>query len=147
MFDFKDNETAAKALFRLMLDHGKLPKVWGFSKVGRYRTEFPVNGGRIDLLLFHSDGGISIVETKGHGAPREIAGGIGQLHVYAVLLPQAMRRMPAPKYVNLVLAAAVAHEDPERALTIAKACESAHVRFLNLPTVKQMRDVIKQAAL
>lgn len=48
--------------------------------------EFPVARGRVDILLTHEDGSITLVEVKKGGCRTRVMAGIGQLSMYAVLL-------------------------------------------------------------
>jgi hypothetical protein len=136
LLNAKNNEKAAMVLLRLWLAFGKLESVLGVSRIGRHRFEFHVSGGRIDLLLFHTDGGVSIVEAKADNALLTVASGIGQLCMYATLLPATLGAMN-PAYINRIL---VAPTDPDKCADLAHACEIAGVRFCPLPQFKIIKE-------
>jgi DNA-binding sugar fermentation-stimulating protein len=62
-------------------------KMLSVSKISSYKTEVNLDGGRADFVLFHRDGGISIVEVKADNDLRSIASGIGQLFLYESMIP------------------------------------------------------------
>lgn len=135
-----DGEAAATEMLRLMLQFGQLEKAWKLPRISRYRFEFSVNGGRIDLLLFHVDGGISIVETKASHSMSGMAAGIGQLCVYASLIRDALGENFSPAYVRRILAASI---EPEKSLTIMEACKMAGVEFAHLPSYRYLQSVLE----
>jgi len=50
-----------------------------------YQFEFPVPRGRADIVMFHSDGTITVVEVKdGSSGLQSVLAGIGQVTCYAV---------------------------------------------------------------
>jgi len=132
LFKSRNNEAAAILMLKLFLMFGDLEKVLGVKKIERHRFEFSVCGGRIDLLLFHKDKGISIVEVKAQNDVRTILAGIGQLCLYEVGIRKKMVRRP-PKYINRILTAPI---EPSVSLHIMEACEIAGVRFAHLPIYK-----------
>lgn len=140
----RDDEAAATTMLRLMLEFGQLERAWGLPRIHRHRFEYPVPGGRIDLLLFHADGGVSIVETK---TPRSISGmaaGIGQLCVYASLIRKALGDAYRPAYVRRILSVAI---EPEASLTIMAACEMAGVEFAHLPPFRVLEEAVVRTVL
>jgi hypothetical protein len=139
----RSNEQAATTMLEMWLAFGQLHRVLKTAPIARHRFEFRVEGGRIDLLLFHIDGGLSIVEAKAENQPVIVAGGIGQLCMYAALLPAALGRMN-PAYINRILVAPLA---PEKCIDLLKACELAGVRFCALPQfsiLKSQADALRQ---
>ena len=136
LLSISDNEKAVTQVLRLMLLFGDLQRVLKVKPISRYKFEFPVNSGRIDLLLFHNDGGISIVEAKADRLPREIALGIGQLCMYEAGLRKKMR----PAYINRILIAPIKSEN---SLEIMSACELAGVKFIHLPKFKKIKGDIE----
>lgn len=123
------DEKAVVLQLKIMLAGGDLRCLLGVGKIERYRFEFSVQDGRIDLLLFHTDGGVSIVEAKPETNPVSVAAGIGQLCYYAAALPQKYSGSKRPAYINRFLCAPI---KPERSLTLMAACEMAGVKFVHL---------------
>lgn len=139
----RNNEAAVTTVMRLWIAFGRLEHALQVSPVSRYRFEFPVSGGRIDLLLFHVDGGITIVEAKGEVPASLVAAGIGQLCLYKTLLAPVVDPLK-PAYVNLILAAPIAPEDSG---AMSMACEMAGVRLVPMPVfgeVNEQADLLRK---
>jgi hypothetical protein len=128
----RNDEKAVILMLKLMLIFDDLHCAWGLPKIERYRWEFPVEGGRIDLVLFHVDGSVSLVEAKAQGSGREIAAGIGQLCMYAVAFPLALKNAKRPTCIRRILCAPIA---PEKSLSLVAACNMAGVTFAHLGLV------------
>ena len=145
--DLKNDERAAMAQIKIMLIAGDLRRVLGTPEFHAHRFEFAVATGRIDLLLFHADGGMTIVEIKADSSNvNDIAAGIGQLFMYSIALPAALADRQKPKYIDLILCAPVA---PARSLSLMQACMVAGVRFVHLApysVLKSHIDALKQKA-
>lgn len=139
----RDNEGAATEMLRLMLQFGHLESAWGIPRITGHRFEFPVHGGRIDLLLFHADGGVSIVEAKAFHNTSGLAAGIGQLCVYATLIHDALGKYHHA-YVRRILTAPI---EPERSVTIMAACEMAGVEFAHLPPFRVLQQQLDRLRL
>lgn len=131
MLRMQNNEEAMALMLRLMLTFEDLEHAWSLPKVERHRFEFNLPGARIDLLLFHTDRSVSIVEAKAETDMRSTAAGIGQLCLYAALLPQVLIGDQSPALVRRILCAPV---EPEKSLNLMRACEMAGVQFAHLPT-------------
>jgi len=132
LLSISNNENAVIQVLRLMLIFGHLHRLLKVRPISRYRFEVTVSTGRIDLLLFHDDGGVSIVEAKADRAPRDIAPGIGQLFMYEAAVHKSMR----PAYVNKILIAPIR---PEQSVDLTRACELADVQFTILPVFEDMK--------
>lgn len=130
------NERAVTLMLRLALACGDLPMMLGVPSITGYRFEFPVATGRIDLLLFHVDGSVSVVEAKAPDRPTTIAAGIGQLCMYATALPRSLHAKQQPALIRRVLCA---HVRPEECADIIAACEMAGVKFAYLPPFKMFK--------
>lgn len=122
----KRNEETVTKVLKLLLMFGDLEKAISVAKILSYRFEFPITHGRIDLLLFHKDGGISIIEAKSDGTAKEIAMGIGQLCLYEV----GIQNKFSPKYINKIL---VAPLSPDKSIPLIQACAVAGARFAPIP--------------
>jgi hypothetical protein len=129
-----DNEKAAILQLKIMLLGGGFCSLFEVPKIVRYHFEYNLGIGRADLVLFHADGGVSLVEAKADGDTRTIAGGIGQLFLYSVLLEQKLQIRP--KYINRILCAPV---KPEKGYQILTACRLAGVKFVHLATFECMK--------
>jgi len=128
----ENNERAVILMLKLMLAFGDLAYALQVPRIAGGRFEFPVQGGRIDLLLFHEDGGVTIVEAKPETEVRMIVGGIGQLCMYTALLPAALHEARRPAYIRRVLCAPIV---PEKSLDLVAACRLAGVDFVPLPSI------------
>jgi hypothetical protein len=127
-----NDEKAVVLQLKIMLAADDLRSLLSVEKIERYRFEFSVQDGRIDLLLFHADGGVSIVEAKPDTNPVSVAAGIGQLCYYAAALPSKYPKGKQPAYINRFLCAPV---KPERSLVLMAACEMAGVKFVHLAPI------------
>jgi hypothetical protein len=135
----ENTESLAVLLLEAWLHTGHLERALDLPKVHGSRFEFHVPGGRIDLLLFHEDGGMTILEAKGWAQPAKIASGIGQLFYYASVLPSVLSARQQPKYLRKMLVAPVS---PQEAVPLLGACQSAGVDFRPLPTIDQVREIV-----
>lgn len=144
MLRVRNDESAAVLMLELMLMFGDLERAFGLPRIHGHRFEFNVPGGRIDLLLFHEDGGMSIVEAKSESADREIVRGIGQLCLYAVALPRVLSSRQQPKYIRRILCAPIA---PEECGRLMDACALAGVEFKQLPPFAMFKAQIEAAGL
>lgn len=131
----KNDEKAISDLMRIHLIFGHLERVLGVSRIIRHRFEFSVNFGRIDLVLFHKDGGASLVEIKSDGELRSIVGGIGQLFLYESSFKDFMRKTKPLKYINKIL---VSPLSPEKSLPVMSACVAAGVKYVHYATFKEI---------
>lgn len=137
-----NDEKAVVLQLKIMLAAGDLRRLLGVGKIERYRFEFSVQDGRIDLLLFHADGGVSIVEAKPETNPVSVAAGIGQLCYYAVALQAKYPKGAAPAYMNRFLCAPI---KPERSLLLMQACEIAGVKFVHLAPFSELKAGLEKA--
>lgn len=128
-----DSEKTAGHLVNMFLMFGHAEKALGVPAIQRYRREFPLPKARIDFLLTHRDGGVTILELKSRHNQTDLAAGIGQLFLYEALM--LATGQVAPKYVRKVLAAQMSNED---GAIIQSACEAAGVAFVRLPTHEQL---------
>lgn len=145
MLRMRNNEQAVTLMLRVMLTFNDLEKAWGLPKIERHRFEFAVPGGRIDLLLFHVDGSVTIVEAKAENGAMQISAGIGQLCMYAALLPTILTGPQKPTAIRRLLCAPI---DPQDSLPLLEACKTAGVQLGYLPsfaTFKQCADSIRRA--
>ena len=94
------------------------------SKFSHAEFEFPVPRGRVDLVVFHWDGGITVCEVKdGSRGMQSVLAGIGQVMAYALQLGMGQG---AVSYINKALLfsrCAIIEEDR----IICQACESAGI--------------------
>lgn len=135
----KNNESAAIWQLRVMLACGDLQGLIGCKPVRRHAFEFHLGVGRADLVLFHRDCGITIIEAKADLGMGMICAGIGQLFLYESEARQRFVGAHAPKYVNKVLCAPV---DPADSVSVWRACELAGVKFVHLARFAALRGMI-----
>ena len=98
--------------------------------------EYLIGTSRADMVLFHIDNSVSIIEAKGPKKTAvEAASGIGQLLVYGATLPTAIGYVPTR--LNLILAfPRLGNKDDEYALDVA--CNTAGVVPLRLASPEQV---------
>jgi hypothetical protein len=143
LLNAKDDERMVVLIVRMALMHpGAAERMFNCTKIERHRFEFNVGVGRVDLALFHRDGGMTIVELKANGETRAVAAGIGQLFLYESALPFAMKnKAKPPTYVHKVLASPL---PPEKALHVMRACNVAGVRYAFLGGFKDLRAAMRK---
>ena len=124
-------EAAAVVTLRVMLHSGRrFERLWGVPRIERYRLEVSLPGGRVDVVLFHADGSVSLVEVKSAiVSRREVLAGVGQLCYYATQAPRSLRIAPGVT-LRRILCAPV---EPEDMLALTPACDMAGVMLRNLP--------------
>ena len=128
----KNDESCIADLFKIHCLFNQTAKMLQTSKIARYRFEYPVKGGRIDLVLFHEDDGISLIEIKsGHGA-REIVAGIGQLFMYESMFMDSFKGKTLPKYLNKYLIFPSISEITDS--YVERSCEVAGINYLVYPS-------------
>jgi hypothetical protein len=90
----------------------------------QWEPEFVVRRGRIDFMLYHADGSISVVELKdGSNGLQSVLAGIGQIMGYAV---QVGMNNPAISRMQKVLVFSACHTMADDQIII-DACEAAGV--------------------
>lgn len=139
MLAIRDNEAGVFDIMKFLLEHSKggLEKAWDLPEVVKYVFEFPLPVGRADLVMFHIDGSISVVEFKNAGSNREILSGIGQLLMYAVQLGYSR----VATTIRKILTAPVVGAGNSLLL---ETCEKAGVLFEPLGTLDEHRQVNAQ---
>lgn len=139
----QDNEEAVMEQLRLMAACGDLASVLQCPSITQYAFELSLPGvGRADLVLFHDDGGVTLVEAKGPMDTRSLACGIGQLFVYAGAIQRMRFGGRVPTSVGMFLVAPVTAEKSEG---VRRACELAGIGFLRLPPFKQFKFLLMDA--
>lgn len=130
-------EAAAVATLRLMIHGGiRFTRLWGIPRIDRYRLEVNVSGGRVDVVLFHHDQSVSLVEVKGATVSRrDVLAGIGQLCYYATQAPITLRLTHGAPLRRILCAPF----DPEEMMELSPACDMAGVLLRNLPPYLTLR--------
>ena len=101
----------------------------------RVVTEFALRWGRVDVVVFHGDGSVTVVEAKdGAKGYQHVAAGIGQVTLYAAQLSMSGT---VRKVRRALLWSSTGAVFQDAALEVA--CESAGVVALPWPS---MRDVL-----
>jgi hypothetical protein len=118
------NEEATSSCF---LSHISTPEGEGLftqtihsGLIATIESEFLVKKGRIDFLISHIDGSLSIIEIKKSGDIRDILAGIGQLSLYYIQLSHS-------KDIKIRRVLVWDCERLEDDYLICQACESAGV--------------------
>lgn len=138
--DFPHSELAATNIIKHIMAGGyeKLERALDLPPIDIARFEFPLPCGRADLVLFHNDGTVTVIELKGPGDDRKILAGIGQVTMYAVQIGYAR----TARCIRKILAAPVKGEDSEH---LAEACAAAGVRFVPLGTPEEHAEIWSDA--
>ena len=138
----KNDEKMAVLILKLIITFGDAEKMLSVSKIDSFKSELNLGNGRADIVLFHCDGGISIIEVKADNDIRTIASGIGQLFLYESMIPFAFKgKKDKPKYISKIIAAPI---DFDKCDKINSACELAGIKLVNLPTYKQLQSILKR---
>jgi hypothetical protein len=132
----KNDERSVMMMLKLMLACGDLSTALAVPPITGHRFEFTVPGGRIDLLLFHIDKSVTIVEAKAENGANTIAAGIGQLCIYAAALPSCIARNGDVPVIRRVLCA---HVQPDKAVNLISACNMAGVKYAFIPSHKTFK--------
>lgn len=123
-----DDERCIAALMKMHCIFGHVQKMLSCTKIQRYEFEFNVGHGRVDLALFHSDGGVSLVEIKGGHHARTVVGGIGQLFLYEAMYASFKPQAKPPRYLNKYLVAPIGGYAAE---IVGSACAKAGIVFIS----------------
>lgn len=129
-------ESAVVQLLKNTIENGRLAELWGLPEILWCEFEFPLPRGRIDLVLFHSDGTISVVEAKDALDERSVVAGIGQLSMYAVQIGYSK----TASGIRKILTVPVEGNNPN-SLLIDRACRDAGVIFEPLGTIQEHQSV------
>jgi hypothetical protein len=140
--DIEDNEQGVMDILIFMYQAEKLSLTLGVPQIAHAEVEFRLPKGVADMVLFHMDGSISVVEAKSKRTETAIAAGIGQLCMYAVQLGFSRTHSAIRK----LLVAPVIGKDPN-SLLLDMTCEAAGVRFIPLGTTEEHRDVSRGFAV
>jgi hypothetical protein len=123
----KDDEACIVLLLRMNCIFGDIRRIFKTSKIDSFKFEYPVSGGRVDLVLFHSDGGVSLIEVKGANGSRDVVAGIGQLFLYEAMFSQSKPKAKAPAYIDKFLLAPITGKSADK---VDRACALANVKFV-----------------
>lgn len=131
-------ESWAALTLRILAMTGQLGQILHTSPVVRYQFEYSLGQHRADLVCWHKDGGVSIIEAKGgDGTLTEVVAGIGQVAMYALLYLQQSETPPA--YLKKFVMAPVAQYQIGLCVLTAVNC---NVQFLPLPMLGPAQDLV-----
>ena len=137
-----NDECMATTLLELMIKFGHAEKMLSVPKIDNYKAQMRLGLGIPDFVLFHADGGISIVEVKADKELRSIVAGIGQLFFYESMIPDAFKgKKDVPTYIRKILAVPI---DFDKCDKINKACELSGVSLVNLTTHEKLKRILKR---
>jgi hypothetical protein len=137
----QDNEAAGVLQLRLHLAAGALHTVLHVKPFTRHKFEFQLKSvGFADLVLFHADSGVTLIEAKGADCNRTASSGIGQLFMYEAAY--RLQASCAPAYVNKILCAPVG---ADKFMPTWRACELAGIRFVHLAEFKALQLALDMA--
>lgn len=124
-----------QVLKNLILQAGQLEKTLNLPRIVWFEFEYPLPRGRADLVLFHHDGSITVVEAKQRLGLRDLLTGVGQLMSYSVQIGFSK----TSHTIRKILVAPMAATEPE-ALIALKACEEAGVRFVPMGDIRDHQE-------
>lgn len=142
MLTMKNDEKSVILMLRMFLIFNNIHIALNVPRVVRHRFEYSVEGGRIDLLLFHADESVTIVEAKCEGSLRNIVAGIGQLCLYEARLRRKFRPTRGEVVIHKVLCASY---PLDRADDLFIACEAAGVSYAYIYPFKEFKGRIDSA--
>ena len=137
-----DHESCVTLQLKIIAITDGLAKFFKIPKLKGYKFEYKVSVGRIDLIMFHLDGGVTIVEAKGNTDVRAIASGIGQIFMYESVIRDNFRENKKPVYVNRILCAPI--DDMDKFSKIEKTCNLARVNFVGMSSFKRMKKMVNK---
>lgn len=126
----KIGEPRACAMFDLGVFEGdQFPELW--PDVVASTPEYVLPCGRVDRLLTHADGSLTVVEIKPPGSRRDQAQGLGQAIMYAASLRAKMN-----SNVEVRAALFVASDLDQE---VENACRSVGVTYLHMSWAEQVQ--------
>ena len=121
------NEAFISGVFRLMALSGNAHNVLfddSVPEIIKAESEFNVPGGRVDYLLIHRDGSITVCEVKcGQRGKQNVLSGVGQCIAYAIQIGMANAGVPKIRKA-LVFSS---WDKPSEELIVIDACRAAGV--------------------
>jgi hypothetical protein len=136
--NMQSNESSVIVQLKILLITGDFNKLFKCGSISRYRFEYTIDKFRIDLILFHNDGGISIIEAKSGGFLREVVAGIGQLFAYELYISDKFKEA---KYINKILCST---SDVKESSKLIRICNNAGVKFVQLAEYGVLRQIKKE---
>jgi hypothetical protein len=134
----RGGESWAILVLQILAMSGRLDSLLRCSKVSRYLFEFSLGSFRADLVIWHEDGGVSIVEAKGaETALTGVVSAFGQVSMYALMYLQQCPKPPA--YLKKYVVAPVAPEDLALCCFTGVGC---NVQFVPAPPFEEFREQI-----
>lgn len=132
----RDSERWAILALRILAMTGQLEPILRCAPIARYSFEVSMGLNRADLVCWHEDGGVSIIEAKGGDAGiTSVVSGIGQVAMYALMYLQGCANPPA--YLKKYVVAPVPGDQIALCVLTALNC---NVQFVSLPAFGSMRD-------
>ena len=141
----KDDEAYVTAILKVWEWSGEIAKVFQTGSVRKMVYEFEVGPCRIDALIFHEDGGATLIEAKGAGSLRHLCAGIGQAALYGEILMDTLPPDQRPKYLRKWLIAPIA--SLECSGILLRACRSAGMNLLPIERFTSFADFRQRLAL
>lgn len=138
----QNNEDCAVLILRIALHLGEAEKLLGCPKIRSHRHEVTLGPGRVDVVLFHEDESITLVEVKGDTEVRQIVGGIGQLFLYEAHVPHSLPSLASVKIHKTIACTA----PPERAALAIRACHIAGVHYACLGTFHDLKRILAEVS-
>ena len=138
-WEIPDNETGLEMFAQIMVGHKWLTSEMNWPDAYRVDRQVKIGAAIADLVVFHVDGSLTIIEIKAANLPlRDYCTGIGQLAYQAGAAVIDFAKPPSMIRRVLAIPNPVSEE-------VSLACWMAGVTVLPLPTVAQSRSIWKEA--
>lgn len=136
-------ESAVVKASRFFMARGWFSKFIPHTEYDKVVFEYGLGRGRADIVIFHLDGSITVVEAKdGDQGVRSVLGGIGQVGYYAA---QLGARNTGMKVRRALLWTSTG--DPAQDALIPEACEVAGVVSMEIKNVAAIKSDINKGIL
>lgn len=132
LLNLEHNESAVVEILRLFEACGHLGKALRVPRVERARFEYWAGAGRVDLLLYHTDGSLTVVEAKDSSCSREIVAGIGQVLFYESMIRKSNPGQKLRRRLVVLKSQWVTEH-------VRNACSVADVGLVVLPDMESVR--------
>lgn len=134
-YRISNDESGVMRLIKIWLSVNKLEDILQVPTIAHHEFEFSLPKGRVDLILFHLDGSISVVEAKATSDYEKICKAIGQLMFYAT---QIGFQRPCPPIRKIIIAPAVGKD--VQTLLIDSTCRNAGIEFVPMGTMCEQQE-------
>jgi hypothetical protein len=141
-FKISHDEAGLVAILKIFYSSDRLEEVLNVPTIALAEFEYPLPRGRADLVLFHLDGTVSVVEIKGSRDFMVCAHGVGQAISYAVQIGYSK----ACNGIRKLLVAPVVGDEPET-IILHNTCKEAGVKLVAMGGMWEHQKIWDDAVL